>query len=146
MSHGHYTGSGSTLTFACAFKLAVLEAAVAQNNRDRQTTRNSPKKAVFRLTETMLIGSRCLPKLDVRINAVMYPLTSLRGQFTFTKQMGACACSVLLQFVVTALPGFIFNASDLCTTSFAVQVVASAHIKKTTLLRPLFSHTTISYI
>ena len=47
-------GPGSTLTFACAFKLAVLEAADAQSNMDRQITKNSPKKAVFRLTEIML--------------------------------------------------------------------------------------------
>ena len=31
---------------------------------------------------------------------------------------------------MTALPLFVFNASDLCTTSFAVQVIASAHIQE----------------
>ncbi len=115
-------GSGSTLTFACAFKLAVLEAADAQSNMDRQITKNSPKKAVFRLTETMLTAVAVCQRWVVSIDAVTCDSPTKSG--AFTKQMVACACSRCFKFVVTALPLFIFNASDLCTASFAVQVIA----------------------
>ena len=51
LSQGHSCTALATL--ACAFRFAVLEAADAHNNKDTQMIRNSPKKAVFRLTEAM---------------------------------------------------------------------------------------------